>query len=146
MGESSPFELAERLRECFAYLMEVPLQEQDYKVIERFDQFIRGKLLELDNMKLELKAMLQRLTTDYRGSQGIGDKKVTYQSLYFTLKQTAEVLGGLKTNNNNALTNLDSNVLQQRIIEQREQLKEVIHFVDDEINELEVIFYHFLIV
>jgi hypothetical protein len=68
MGESSPFELAERLRECFAYLMEVPLQEQDYKVIERFDQFIRGKLLELENMKLELKAMLQRLTTDYRGS------------------------------------------------------------------------------
>ena len=84
-------------------------------------------------MKLDLKANLEKLVSDYR-ADGKLYEKITYQSIYFNLKQTAELLG-IKSKD---LTNLDSTVMHQRIHDQREQLKEVIHFVDDEINELEV--------
>lgn len=48
---------------------------------------------------------------------------------------TAEVLGV----HNKDLSNLQSTVCHQKIQDQKEQMEEVIHFVDDEINELEVI-------
>ena len=48
---------------------------------------------------------------------------------------TAEVLG--VRSNNKELTNLQSTVCHQKIQDQKEQMEEVIHFVDDEINELE---------
>jgi hypothetical protein len=85
-------------------------------------------------MKLELKNLYQKLVTEYR-VEGKIYEKVTYQSLYYHLKMTAEVLG--VHSNNKELTNLQSTVCHQKIQDQKEQMEEIIHFVDDEINELE---------
>ena len=64
--QDNPFEIAERLRESFPYLMEVPVQEQDYKQIEKFEAFIARKLTELDGLKSELKTILSKCVTEYR--------------------------------------------------------------------------------
>lgn len=85
-------------------------------------------------MKLELKNLYQKLVTEYR-VEGKIYEKVTYQSLYYNLKMTAEVLG--VHSNNKELANLQSTVCHQKIQDQKEQMEEIIHFVDDEINELE---------
>lgn len=66
MGEINPFEVAERFREAFPYLMEVPISEQEYKTIERFDQFIKSKMIELDLMRTELKGLLTKCVPEHR--------------------------------------------------------------------------------
>jgi hypothetical protein len=40
-GETNPFEIADRYREIFGYLMEVPIEESEYKVIREFYQFLK---------------------------------------------------------------------------------------------------------
>lgn len=50
--------------------MEVPIQEADQKVIERFDHFIKTKLQELEVLKNELKTLHNKLVTEYRGVEG----------------------------------------------------------------------------
>lgn len=111
VAESSPFEVADRLSEVFGYLMEVPIQDSDYKVIERFDTYIKAKLVELDIMRTEIKAMLAKLQPEHR-SEGKLYQKVTYQSFYYQMKMTAECLG-IK---NKDLMNLSSAPLHQRVI------------------------------
>jgi hypothetical protein len=63
---ADPFEVADRFREVFGYLMEVPIQDQDYKIIDRFDQFIKAKIVELDALKNELKAIHAKCVAEYR--------------------------------------------------------------------------------
>ena len=67
-------------------------------------------MIDLDNMKLELKNIHSKLVSDFRADGKIIEK-VTYQSLYYSMKQTAELLG-IKSKD---LTNLDTTVLNQRI-------------------------------
>lgn len=90
--------------------MEVPIQDQDYKVIERFDSFIKAKLVELDIMRTELKGLHAKLQAEHR-SEGKLYQKVTYQSFYYQMKMTAECLG-IK---NKDLMNLSSAPLHQRV-------------------------------
>jgi hypothetical protein len=59
-------------------------------------------------MKLDMKNLLSKLVTDYRVE---GIQKVTYQSLYYQLKMTAEVLGVQSKD----LMNLSSAPLHQRV-------------------------------
>jgi|LauGreDrversion4_2_1035121.scaffolds.fasta_scaffold254967_1 hypothetical protein len=54
-------------------------------------------------MKIELKNLYSKLVTEYR-VEGKIYEKVTYQSLYYHLKMTAEVLG--VRSNNKDLANL----------------------------------------
>ena len=62
--------------------MEVPLEDKDYKVIERFDAFIKCKLVELDIMKTELKALHTKCVPEHRAEGNIY-QKVTYSSFYY---------------------------------------------------------------
>jgi hypothetical protein len=90
--------------------MEVPIQDSDHKVIDKFDHFIKSKLLELESMKNELKTLLSKLVTEYRVEGGVY-QKVTYQSLYYNLKMTGEVLG-IKSKD---FMNLSSTPLHQKV-------------------------------
>lgn len=103
-NDVNPFEVADRFREIFGYLMEVPIQDSDYKIIDKFDQFIKAKLVELDLLRAELKAIHAKCVSEFR-VEGKIYQKVTYQSFYYNLKMTAECLG-IK---NKDLMNIQSN-------------------------------------
>jgi hypothetical protein len=72
--------------------MEVQLKENDIKIIDQFDVYIRAKIIELSALKKELKVLLSRCIVEF-SVEGKSMQKVTYQSFYYHLKTTAEVLG-----------------------------------------------------
>lgn len=109
--EVDPLEIADRFRETFGYLMELQLKEDDIKLIDAFDQFIKVKLIELQALKNELKAILSKCVTEFKVEGKISHQKVTYQSFYYHLKTTAEVLG-IK---NKDIMNLQSNTQLDKV-------------------------------
>jgi hypothetical protein len=54
--------------------------------------------------------------------------------MYYQLKMTAECLGI----QNKDLMNLQTNTLHQKTLQQKEQIEDVINFIEDESNELDV--------
>lgn len=108
---ANPFEVADRFREIFTYLMEVPIQDADYEVIGKFDKFIKADLVDLDMLRSELKQLHLKVQPELK-MEGKIYQKITYQSLYYQLKMTAEALG---IKNNRDLMNLSSNSLHQRV-------------------------------
>lgn len=112
--QDNPFEIAERFRESFPYLMEVPVQDSDYKQIEKFDIFIARKLQELESLKSELRAIHAKCVTEYR-AEGKLIQKVTYQSLYYHLKMTSEALGIKPQKGAGDFMNLQCTPLHQKV-------------------------------
>ena len=91
--------------------MELQIKDQDIKVIDQFDQFIKNQYLELQGMKKELKVLLIKCIGEYKKEGKLSTQKVTYQSFYYHLKTTAEVLG-IK---NKELMNLQSTTQSQKV-------------------------------
>ncbi|CDW80977.1 UNKNOWN [Stylonychia lemnae] len=140
--EGDPIEVAERFRETFGYLMELQIKDQDIKIIDLFDQYIKSKNLELQQMKKELKTIKSKCVAEYKVEGKISNQKVTYQSFYYHLKTTAEVLG-IK---NREFMNLQINTQSQRIQSQRDEIQELMNYVDEEISELDVGIFDLIII
>lgn len=65
LQEADPVEIADRLREIFGYLLELPIKDQDIKLIDQFDLFIKTKTLELSQLKKELKTIAEKCVVEY---------------------------------------------------------------------------------
>lgn len=63
--------MTDRFRETFYYLMEIQLQPQDYKKIEKFEAFIKLRSQELKQTKLELKQLRSKCVSEHRATDSI---------------------------------------------------------------------------
>eukprot|EP00347_Sterkiella_histriomuscorum_P014850 403359287 len=131
--EGDPLDIADRFRETFGYLMEVQIKDSDIKIIDKFDQFIKNKYVELLQMKKDLKQLLDKCVSEYKMEGKMSTQKVTYQSFYYHLKTTAEVLG-IK---NKEFMNLQSTMQSLKLQKQREEVQLIMTYIDDELNELD---------
>jgi hypothetical protein len=68
-------------------------------------------MIDLALLRKELKLIVKKSQSEYKAEGKIGGQKVTFQSFYYHLKTTAEVLG-IK---NKDFMNIQSNALHQRV-------------------------------
>ena len=58
--------MADRFRESFGYLLEVPIGEREWDRIEDFEEYVRGRQGELQALKRELKTILGRYVQEIK--------------------------------------------------------------------------------